>query len=266
MSVAQSKHRPLAREVARVLNGAWPLPALAVWGLCWLAYGVGMPWWACTLIGGALAACLGSSWRRLWMVLGFPLSSALAVGTSTMDAWVWLLPLLVLWLLYPARRWRDAPWYPTAPQALAGLSEALPLPPEASILEAGCGLGDGLLSLRRQYPRAKLTGLEWSALLLHLCRWRMRWHGVQVQRLCRADMWQADWSGHELIYLFHRPETMAQAQRKLAGLRPGTWVVSLVFELPDWVPVRQLQAVPDRPVWIYRVPDPRGVVQPNRAR
>mgnify|MGYP002128906692 CR=1 FL=1 len=51
--------------------------------------------------------------------------------------------------------------------ALRDLAAQAPLPAGAWVLDAGCGLGDGLKALREAYPAAQLHGLEWS--------WPLRW-------------------------------------------------------------------------------------------
>jgi SAM-dependent methyltransferase len=154
--------------------------------------------------------------------------------------------------------WRDAPVFPTPARALAGLAAAAPLPDGARVLDAGCGLGAGLRALRSEYPQARLEGLEWSWLLALACRLRCRLSGsgAQVQR---GDIWAADWSGYDLVYLFQRPESMPRALEKAAReLRPGAWLVSLEFEAAGWRPQARLNALEGKPVWLYRAPFQRG--------
>lgn len=236
----------------------WPLPALLAWALAWAAYALlarsgaplGLALGLATVMGSVFALCGSTRWRRVIIAAGFPLSlfaSGAAVGVSP---WLWLLPLALLWLLYPMQAWRDAPLFPTPATALDGLSRLAPLPPLASVLDAGSGLGAGLVALRRAYPDARLHGLEWSWPLVAASRWRCPW-----ARVDRADLWAADWSAHELVYLFQRPESMARAWDKACReLRPGRWLVSLEFRVPDVEPVAWLDGVADKPVWIYCVP------------
>lgn len=235
----------------------WPLPALAIWALAWglfwtmLWLGVQAAW--ALLVASALgvaASVLGQSWwRRLMIALGFPLSLALS-GAASIPAWAWLLPLLLLLLIYPLNAWRDAPLFPTPKNALKHLAAQIPLRPDALILDAGCGLGDGLLALRQAYPQAQLHGLEWSWPLRALCALRCPWARVR-----QGDIWQADWSGYDLVYLFQRPESMARAAAKAqAQLKPGAWLVSLEFEATTLEPAAVLTNLPGKPVWLYRQP------------
>jgi SAM-dependent methyltransferase len=185
----------------------------------------------------------------LIIALGFPLSLA-ASGLVTLPAWAWLLPLLLLLLIYPLNAWRDAPLFPTPFNALNELPSLVILKNGAPILDAGCGLGDGLKALRGAYPAAHLTGIEWSWPLRALCALRCPWATVH-----QGDIWRTDWSGFELVYLFQRPESMPRAVAKARSqLKPGAWLVSLEFEAQDLEPVAMLSTVPGKPVWVYRMP------------
>lgn len=243
---------------------AWPLPALLAWGAAWALF-VALPRWGVPALGAfaagmalvaAAAALLPATlWRRVFVVAGFPLS-LVATGWAggALPAWAWLLPLALLLAVYPLQAWRDAPVFPTPAGALRGLAEAAPLPAGARVLDAGCGLGAGLRALRAEYPQAQLAGIEWSWPLALACRLRGRlagW-GAEVQR---GDLWAADWSGFELVYLFQRPESMARAMDKAGReLKPGAWLASLEFEAAGHRPQAQLSAVDGKPVWLYRAP------------
>lgn len=234
----------------------WPLPALLAWGAAWalfLAAGAAGAPVLLALLGGTLVGVLGSVWGGSWwrrglIGLGFPLSLALS-GVLAVPAWVWLLPLALLLLVYPLNAWRDAPLFPTPEGALDDLPDVAPLPPGARVLDAGCGLGQGLQALRRAYPLAELHGLEWSRPLQLLCAWRCPW-----AKVTQGDIWRADWSGYQLVYLFQRPESMARALAKArAELQPGAWLVSLEFAVGGEPPTGRLDGAQGRPVWLYQM-------------
>ena len=236
----------------------WPLPALLAWGLAWLVFAVlsslAVSTWLAFAAASALAALIsvaGSTpWRRAFIAAGFPLS-LLASGTAAgVPAWAWLLPLALLALLYPMSTWRDAPLFPTPAGALRGLAALVPLRTGAVIVDAGCGAGDGLRELHREYTDARVEGLEWSWPLRLACAWRCRFARVR-----RADIWTVDWSAYDMVYLFQRPESMPRASEKAARqLRPGAWLASLEFEAVTLVPQHVLRCPDGRPVWLYQAP------------
>ena len=167
-----------------------------------------------------------------------------------MPAWAWLLPLALLWLLYPRRAWRDAPLFPTPAGALDALALQLPLPPGARVLDAGCGLGHGLRALHRAYPRARLEGVEWS--------WPLALagaHRLPAGHVRRGDLWAGSWAGYDLVYLFQRPESMPRALDKArAEMNRGSWLASLEFEAAGWQPQAVHRCPDGRPLWLYRLP------------
>jgi hypothetical protein len=200
----------------------WPLPALLAWAACWGLFIVLTRTGAPAALAPGLAVALGlllavpasTPWRRIFVAGGFPLSLAASGLAGGLPAWAWLLPLVLLALLYPLNAWRDAPMFPTPGGALQGLAELAPLPAGAKLLDAGCGLGDGLRELRREYPLARLAGVEWSWPLRIACAWRCRFARVR-----RGDLWLADWSQQDLVY-----------------------------------PAAVLRASGRKPVWLYRAP------------
>lgn len=254
---------------------SWPVPALVSWGMAWgvaeALRAAGAPLWAFLALPTALGACLALSpavastpWRRVFVAGGFPLS-VLALGQGAgLPAWLWLAPLALLLLAYPLHAWRDAPVFPTPQGALAELAAHAPLTePGATILDAGCGMGDALRELHAAYPHARIEGVEWSWLWWAVSALRCPWARVR-----RGDMWAGDWSGHGLVYLFQRPESMPRALAKArAEMRPGAWLVSLEFEARDeqgraLVPVSRLDLPGGRPLWVYQ-PVPARAIGPG---
>ena len=230
---------------------------MLAWALAWVVFSGLQRLGAAALVAMSVACAVGVAlsllgptwWRRLMIGLGFPLS-LLVSGAAGLPAWAWLLPLALLLLIYPLNAWRDAPLFPTPANALRELAVQAPLPPAAWVLDAGCGLGDGLKALRHAYPAAQLEGLEWSWPLRLACAALCPWAQVR-----RADMWKADWSPYRMVYLFQRPESMARAAAKAqAELAPGAWLVSLEFAVPGVLPSAQLRAPGGRVVWLYRMP------------
>lgn len=240
----------------------WPLPALLAWGACWalftvlsrLATPLSMSIGLAVALGIVLALPLSTRWRRLFVAAGFPLSLAASGLAAGVPGWAWLIALAALLLLYPLNTWRDAPMFPTPHEALRGLSSLAPLHAGAQVLDGGCGLGDGLRELRREYPLARIEGVEWSRPLRLACALRCRF-----ARVSRGDLWASDWSRQDLVYLFQRPESMPRALDKARReLRPGAWLASLEFEVPGVRPTRVLRRDGARPVWLYQAPLPAG--------
>jgi SAM-dependent methyltransferase len=248
----------LSAAVAAWRRLPWPLPALLTWSTGWAAWKLGTVagWNAVPALSVAVLLTLAAAWgiesprRRLIAAAGFPLSAVALGATAPWPAWAWLLLLLPLLAAYPVRAWRDAPFFPTPMRALEGLDFVVGSP--TRVLDVGCGLGHGLAALRRLWPDAELRGLEWSPLLAGLSRLRCRWDGTRAD-VSHGDMWNVSWAGHDLVYVFQRPESMARAYEKARReLSPQAWLVSLEFPVPGQAPWASLQGPQRRPVWIYR--------------
>ena len=235
----------------------WPIPALLAWGGAWLLYRLltsaslpVAPAFALAAAVGAVCSVFGATfWRKLVIATGFPLSLLLS-GAAAMPAWAWLVPLLVIALIYPVHAWRDAPLFPTPAQALVELPKHIRLPAGATILDAGCGLGHGLKALRIAFPKARFFGIEWSwplyAAAAIFCPWA---------KVSQGDIWRAHWSTYDLVYLFQRPESMPRAVAKAAAeLKSGAWLVSLAFAADELEATAVVQGVDGRPVWLYQTP------------
>ena len=234
----------------------WPLPAVLAWALAWAVFATarGLGIQGAALVGASLGLALawmwpGSGWRRALIGGGFPLSLLLGSAAGTLPALLWLLPVAVLLWIYPLQAWRDAPLFPTPSNALLGLAEATGMPEGARILDAGCGLGDGLLALRAAFAQAHVEGVERSRPLAWLARRRCRFAQVR-----QGDMWVQPWDGLDMVYLFQRPESMARAWAKAeAEMNPGAWLVSLEFAVPGRAPDATLATPQGKPLWLYRV-------------
>jgi hypothetical protein len=237
----------------------WPLPALATWAASWAVFITATRWLKMSpVLALILAAGIAitfsfrgdTRWRRIFIAWGFPLSLGASGLIGDVPPWAWLLPLALLAVIYPVHAWRDAPLFPTPTDALKGLPKLVPLPDGAHVVDAGCGLGDGLVELRRAYPRAQLSGIEWSWPLRIACAWRTRFANVR-----QGDIWRTDWSGYDMVYLFQRPESMPRAATKAQReLRPGAWMASLEFPALELVPTKVLDCPDGRRVWLYQAP------------
>ncbi|MGY0197755.1 class I SAM-dependent methyltransferase [Leptothrix sp. BB-4] len=254
----------------------WPAPALLLWLACGLLQALllrlGAPLAVAAgtamALGGGAALLADAPWRRWMLALGWPALSLAAGLARDLPAWLWLLPLALLLAAYPLRAWRDAPMFPTPARALDGLAELAPLPDDARVRDAGCGMGHGLQALHTSYPHARIEGIEWSLPLRLLAGLRCPWAAVR-----RGDLWADGWQGLAMVYVFQRPESMARVWTKAcAELAPGAWLVSLAFEVPGVTPAATLPATLEaggerrHAVWLYRIPADAGPMPSPNSR
>ena len=125
-------------------------------------------------------------------------------------------------------------------RGLRGLeAHAAPAGWRPCVLDAGCGLGDGLKALRAAYPRraAARAGMELAAGLL--CRLRcLLGQGAPRRYLGRRTGVPMRWC----ICSSARKAWPAWPRRPAPEMVPGNWLVSLAFELPGVRPSMRLQS------------------------
>jgi len=237
----------------------WPLPALLSWGLSWglfllLLSVLDSNVWAflgATVLSVSLTALGSTLWRRFLILVGFPLSQLLLTQTSqTLPPLAWLGLVLLIAAVYPLNAWSDAPLFPTPSKALTQIPDHIKLFDGAKILDAGCGLGDGLKALRAAFKNCVFYGLEMSWPLRFFCALRCPWASIR-----QGNIWLAQWAPYDMVYMFQRPESMPKAVEKAAAeLKAGAWLVSLEFEARLLKPQAVVYGADGRPVWMYRAP------------
>lgn len=243
----------------------WPLPVLVAWlgGWCvvWSASALGLPAGWALLLGVAPSlwaqARTRPGWRRWVVVSGLPVVLALTAGFSSVSPWAWLGVAGLLMCLYPIQAWRDAPFFPTPADALCGLPSVIRLADRSPVLDAGSGMGHGVLALHRAYPSARIVGVERSLGLVCISYLRILWrkrHGGERLQLRWGDMWAQPWGGFALVYVFQRPESMLRAWQKAhSEMSEGSWLVSLEFEVPAVSCFASVKCPDGRRLWIYRL-------------
>lgn len=109
-----------------------------------------------------------------------------------------------------------------------------PLPPQARILEIGCGTGRNLRRLQNQYPDAQITGVDLSSDMLKVAKKRVK--GTKQIRLINADFLSDDLElkSFDLILLSYSLTMFGQQadsilERISQNLKPGGYVAVVDF-------------------------------------
>ena len=103
------------------------------------------------------------------------------------------------------------------------LFERYALPERARILDIGCGTGEIVLRLAREYPRVTLTGIDLHAPHLALARERSRVLGPRVEfRLGDAFALEFEDSSFDLTVCRHMLQAVPEPRRILAEMKRVT--------------------------------------------
>ena len=114
--------------------------------------------------------------------------------------------------------------------------EAAKVGPDTTYCDLGCGTGTTLLLAAR--AGATVIGVERNPFLWAIAKFRLR--RVANARVLLGDLWTYDVSHTDVVMAFLMPKFMARLDDKLTReLRPGTRVISYVFEIPGRRPIKK---------------------------
>lgn len=214
------------------------LPALPVPRL-WLAL---LLWGGLTVLPGRLLG-LPVVWL-LAVILLYPM--LLLMQWWQGSPWWFLLSGAVLFLLLGAA-WRGrVPLFLSARPVLEAMPDLMPRSEQPlHVAELGCGTGRVVAAMVQRWPQHRYVAVEVAWLPWLMSRWRLR-HYPQVT-VRREDFWRMDWKAFDVVYVFLSPLVMpAVWQKAQAELRPGSWLISNSFAIPERVP--DIQRETDHPL------------------
>lgn len=212
------------------------IPALAV-GAVLIASAA--PAWLASLsvgISASLVAWLWKlpSWWRLINLLFVP-GLWLALGAEIDTGWYLAGFILLAVTSLGAVRTR-VPLFLSSTQATAALARELP--PNATFIDLGCGLGGPLSHLAQLRPDVHLQGVEAAPLNWLIARLRL---GKRAS-IHLGSLWEADLSKFDVVYAYLSPAPMAHLWDKAkAEMRSGSLFISNSFPVPGVLPSETIE-------------------------
>lgn len=234
----------------------WPTLSLFSWISDWLLFLILVQLDFLSSIAFSIVLCFvviklfiirTSKWKKIFLALGFPLSSFLLQINQASSTIGWLMPLLILLIVYPPKSWNDAPIFPTPKDALLGLNYILNLKNNSKILDFGSGAGHGIKAILQEWPKSYVFGVENSILLYLYTKIKYRKATIIFE-----NMWDVHLSNFNVLYVFQRPETMTSIWKKAKKeMAPGSFVISLSFPIEDEEPIYKKE-LENHSVFIYK--------------
>ncbi len=134
----------------------------------------------------------------------------------------------------------SVPFVPTRDETLELVFKALDLKEGDILYDLGCGNGKIVIEAARRYPIKKAVCIEARRELIEEARERAAKNGVLDKiEFIHGDMFRAKISDATAIYMYLLTSVNEALKPKLSrGLRPGTRVVTLDFQIPGWKPVK----------------------------
>lgn len=200
--------------------------------------------WTAVVLQGVLAAAFGH-WmglRRWWLPLNLAFAPGLlALQSGQWPAW-WFLAAFLLLLLVNWNSFRErVPLYLSGARTRQRLSERLAgLPADFRFIDLGCGLGGTLVQLARDYPAARLVGVE-TAPLVFLAAW-LRCLPYRNCRVRYRSLWHEALDAYDVVYCFLSPAPMPELWQKARGeMQVGSLLISNSFEIPGVPPQETIE-------------------------
>lgn len=134
------------------------------------------------------------------------------------------------------------------------------------------GSGDGrIVIMAAQEFGARGVGIDIDPVLVKEARANARTAGVEAKvKFVEGDMYKADLRPATVVTLFLHPDPNLKLRPKiLAELKPGSRVVSYIWDMGDWKPeVEQAVGEGHYKIFLWRVPEtlPRSVKTDYAAR
>ena len=143
---------------------------------------------------------------------------------------------------------KGAPFVPTPMKTVRRMLEIADIQPGQTIIDLGSGDGRFLSHAEQKY-QAKAIGYEISPApyiysiiyrLLNKLSYKVYFKSFRKAKIQHADL--------VICYLF--PERMKEFQEWfLKNLKPETKIISYVFRIPDWTPIKQ-----ENKIFLYQIP------------
>lgn len=127
---------------------------------------------------------------------------------------------------------------PSSAKVMAALSDILPDSVQGDVVELGCGWGQLLPLLQKQYPQNRLIAYERSPVPFYFCRCFFPRTTIH-----KKDFFQTDLSGAGLIICYLYPGAMTRLSKEIMPQLPDhCLILTHTFSLPDAPLVRTLKA------------------------
>ncbi len=169
-----------------------------------------------------------------------------------------LLPLLAGGMLLAQQtplREPDVPFEPSPPRVVELMLKLAEVRKDDVVFDLGCGNGQIVITAAKAFG-ARGVGIDIDPQRIKESIDNARDAGVLDRVSFRnEDLFEASISQATVVTLFLWPEVNLKLRPKLLReLKPGTRVVSYIWDMGDWAPVKQIKVDDRRSVYLWIVP------------
>jgi SAM-dependent methyltransferase len=154
----------------------------------------------------------------------------------------------------------DVIYVPTPPAVVSRMLDLAKVGPGDVVYDLGCGDGRIVVAAAQRGAR-RAVGVDIDPERVAEASANVQAAGVQDRaRIVEGDLFAMDLHDATVVTLFLLAELNLRLRPKLLDLKPGTRVVSHMFDMGDWKPDRE-EEVEGRTVYLWTVPEKRPGAQ-----
>lgn len=147
---------------------------------------------------------------------------------------------ITLFIFYSIIRWairNGITPMPTSPKVRKALLNHLPEQFSSPIYELGSGWGTLVFPLAKRFPHHQVIGYENSFIPFLYSLLRYQFQPYLNLSLIHQDFFSVSFQDAGLLVCYLYPGAMIMLKKKFENeLKPGTWVISHTFAIPEWIP------------------------------
>jgi len=133
----------------------------------------------------------------------------------------------------PGHRGKDVEWVPASQVVINRMFEITKVTAEDYVIDLGSGDGRMVIGAARLGARA--LGIEFNPRMVELSRKNAEREGLTGRAaFVQADFFNVDFSSATVLTLFLREDINLALRPKILDMRPGTRIVSNIFNMGDW--------------------------------
>ena len=130
-------------------------------------------------------------------------------------------------------RGKNVQWVPCSPVVLDKMLDMAKVTPDDYVIDPGSG--DGRIVIKVAKMGARALGIESNPKLVALSKLNAKKEGVGDRATFSVgDFFEADFSEATVITLFLRKDLNIELRPKILAMKPGTRVVSNIFDMGNW--------------------------------
>jgi hypothetical protein len=137
---------------------------------------------------------------------------------------------------------KDVMWIPTPDAMVTRMLQAAKTTRFDLVVDLGAGEGRIPIAAAKEFG-ARALGIEYDAKLAALARRNVQRAGVADKvTIVHGDIFKEDWSKATVLTLYLLPDLNHQLRPQILAMRPGTRVVSHMWDMGEWEPDESLGA------------------------